>query len=152
MNNSPHYRTCNICEAICGVEITVEPFQRLNIRGDKDDPFSRGYICPKAVALQDIHYDKDRLKHPVRRTTIGWQRIGWTEAFNKVARNLKRVNAEYGRNSIGTYLGNPTVHNSGALLFVPGFIRSLGTRNRFSATSVDQLAHHVAAYLMFGHQ
>src|ERR1044071_381983 len=152
MNNSPHYRTCNICEAICGVEIRVEEFQRLNIRGDKDDPFSRGYICPKAVALQDIHYDKDRLKHPVRRTARGWQRIGWDEAFAEVAQNLKRIRAQHGRNSLATYLGNPTVHNYEALLFAPGFIRSLHTRNRFSATSVDQLAHHLAAFLMFGHQ
>jgi anaerobic selenocysteine-containing dehydrogenase len=152
MNNSPHYRTCNICEAICGVEITVEPFQRLNIRGDKDDPFSRGYICPKAVALQDIHYDKDRLKHPVRRTARGWERIGWNEAFAEVEQNLKRIRAQHGRNSLATYLGNPTVHNYAALLFAPPFIRSLRTRNRFSATSVDQLAHHLASFLMFGHQ
>jgi anaerobic selenocysteine-containing dehydrogenase len=151
-HNSLHYRSCHLCEAICGVEISVEPGQRLNIRGDKDDPFSRGYICPKAVALQDIHYDKDRLRHPVRRTPDGWQRMGWDEAFDEVARNLKRVNAQHGRNSIATYLGNPTVHSYGALLFAPGFLRSLHTRNKFSATSVDQLAHHVAAYLMFGHQ
>ena len=124
----------------------------LDIRGDKDDPFSRGYICPKAVALQDLHYDKDRLKYPVRRTPNGWERIGWDEAFDEVAQNLKRINATYGRNSIATYLGNPNVHNYGALLFAPGLIRSLRTRNRFSATSVDQLAHHVAAYFMFGHQ
>lgn len=150
--NSPHYRTCNLCEAICGIEIEVEPFQRLNIRGDKDDVFSRGYICPKAVALQDIHYDPDRLKHPVRRTPRGWQRISWDEAFNDVAVNLKRISALHGRNSLATYLGNPTVHNYGALLFAPGFIRSLRTRNRFSATSVDQLAHHLASFLMFGHQ
>ena len=151
-NSSPHYRTCNLCEAICGIEITVEADQRLTIRGDKDDPFSRGYICPKAVALQDIHYDKDRLKHPVRRTTNGWQRIGWDEAFDEVAYNLKRVQAKHGRNAVATYLGNPTVHNYGALLFAPGFLRSLRTRNKFSATSVDQLAHHLASYLMFGHQ
>ncbi|HET7288327.1 MAG TPA: molybdopterin oxidoreductase family protein, partial [Pyrinomonadaceae bacterium] len=146
-------RTCNVCEAICGVEITVEPpFQRLNIRGDKDDPFSRGYICPKAVALQDIHYDKDRLKHPVRRTARGWQRISWDEAFAEVEDKLKRIRAKHGRNSLATYLGNPTVHNYAALLFAPGFIRSLHTRNRFSATSVDQLAHHLASFMMFGHQ
>jgi anaerobic selenocysteine-containing dehydrogenase len=167
---SVHYRNCNLCEAICGIEITVQdplpepsnektgqPFngkilRRLDIRGDKDDPFSRGYICPKAVALQDLHYDKDRLKYPVRRTPHGWQRLGWDEAFDEVTQNLKRINARYGRNAIGTYLGNPTVHNYGALLFAPGFLRSLHTRNRFSATSVDQLAHHLAAYLMFGHQ
>jgi anaerobic selenocysteine-containing dehydrogenase len=147
-----HYRNCNLCEAICGIEIAVQGDQRLDIRGDKDDPFSRGYICPKASALQDIHYDKDRLKHPVRRTPDGWQRIGWEEALDEVAQNLKRIHAKYGRNSTATYLGNPTVHNYGAMLFAPGFIRSLRTRNRFSATSVDQLAHHLAAYLMFGHQ
>src|SRR6266850_2249689 len=149
---SVHYRNCNLCEAICGIEITVQADQRLDIRGDKDDPFSRGYICPKAVALQDVHYDKDRLKYPVRRTPHGWQRIGWDEAFGEVAQNLKRIHATHGRNSIATYLGNPTVHNYGAMLFAPGFIRSLHTRNRFSATSVDQLAHHLSAYLMFGHQ
>jgi anaerobic selenocysteine-containing dehydrogenase len=179
---SVHYRNCNLCEAICGIEITVqdsltEPSNEktaqrsehsitqletrnsklqirnwLDIRGDKDDPFSRGYICPKAVALQDLHYDKDRLKYPVRRTPHGWQRLGWDEAFDEVTQNLKRIHAKYGRNSIATYLGNPTVHNYGALLFAPGFIRSLHTRNRFSATSVDQLAHHLSAYLMFGHQ
>ena len=151
-NSSPHYRACNLCEAICGIEITVQADQRLDIRGDKDDPFSRGYICPKAVALQDLHYDKDRLKYPVRRTPNGWQRLGWDEAFDEVAQNLKRIHAKHGRNSVATYLGNPTVHNYGAMLFAPGFIRSLHTRNRFSATSVDQLAHHFAAYFMFGHQ
>jgi len=167
-NTSPHYRACNLCEAICGIEIRSRRQEQeagrdnqrldthvdeyLDIRGDKDDPFSRGYICPKAVALQDLHYDKDRLKYPVRRTPNGWQRVEWDEAFDEVAQNLKRINAVHGRNSIATYLGNPTVHNYGALLFAPGFIRSLHTRNRFSATSVDQLAHHLAAYLMFGHQ
>ncbi len=180
---SVHYRTCNLCEAMCGIVISrqeaaaggrgrkqeqeqvqtrnpelgtrnpqLETRNFLDIRGDKDDPFSRGYICPKAAALGDIHYDKDRLKYPVRRTANGWERIGWDEAFDEVAQNLKRINETYGRNSIGTYLGNPTVHNYGALLFAPGFIRTLRTRNRFSATSVDQLAHHVAAYFMFGHQ
>ncbi|MBA2703660.1 MAG: molybdopterin-dependent oxidoreductase [Blastocatellia bacterium] len=181
-----HYRNCNLCEAICGIEIRsrqqelesvgrssrqkaaeqdetrnpepetsgskLETQNLLDIRGDKDDPFSRGYICPKAVALQDLHYDKDRLKYPVRRTPQGWQRIGWDEAFEEVAFHLKRIHATHGRNSIATYLGNPTVHNYGALLFAPGFLRSLHTRNRFSATSVDQLAHHLSAYLMFGHQ
>jgi anaerobic selenocysteine-containing dehydrogenase len=151
-HSSPHYRACNLCEAICGIEITVQAGGRLDIRGDNDDPFSRGYICPKAVALQDIHYDKDRLKHPVRRTTNGWEQISWNEAFDEVAFQLKRVKANHGRNSVATYLGNPNVHNYGAMIFAPGFIRSLHTRNRFSATSVDQLAHHLASYLMFGHQ
>jgi len=151
-NAGLHFRNCNLCEAICGISIAVRSDQQLDIRGDDEDPFSRGYICPKAVGLQDIHYDKDRLREPVRRTSQGWQLIGWDEAFNEVADNLKRINNTYGRNSIATYLGNPTVHNYGSLLFAPGFLRSLHTRNKFSATSVDQLAHHLTAFLMFGHQ
>src|SRR5690348_6248863 len=152
VHSSTHFRNCNLCEAICGIEINVQSDGRLDIRGDKNDPFSRGYICPKAVALQDFHFDSDRLRHPVRRTLTGWKRIDWDEAFAEVSKNLKRIYAQHGRNSIATYLGNPNVHNYGALLFAPGFLRSLHTRNRFSATSVDQLAHHLAAYLMFGHQ
>ena len=151
-NPPTHFRACNLCEAICGIEISVRDDGVLDIRGDKEDPFSRGYICPKAVALQDIHSDPDRLKYPVRRTRQGWQRISWDDAFAEVAKNFKRINAQYGRNSIATYIGNPVAHNYGALLFLPPFIRSLRTRNRYSATSVDQLAHHFAGYLMFGHQ
>ena len=151
-NTQPHFRTCNLCEAMCGIEINALPNGTLRIEGDREDVFSHGYICPKAVALQDIHYDPDRLKHPVRRTDNGWQQIGWDEAFDEVAENLKRVQAKHGRHSVALYVGNPTVHNYGSLLFLPGFIRSLHTRNRFSATSVDQLAHHFAAFFMFGHQ
>jgi len=108
-NSAPHYRACNLCEAICGIVIRssrqeagaetrnskLETRNWLDIRGDKDDPFSRGYICPKAVALQDLHYDKDRLKYPVRRTPHGWQRLGWDEAFDEVTQKLKRIYATY---------------------------------------------------------
>ena len=114
-----HYRTCNLCEAMCGLEITLEGDDILSIRGDKNDPFSKGHICPKAVALQDIYYDKDRLKHPVRRTKSGWEQIGWDEAFDTVVSNLKAIQKKYGRNAVGVYLGNPNVHNSGSLLFGP---------------------------------
>ncbi|MCL4265264.1 MAG: molybdopterin oxidoreductase family protein [Anaerolineae bacterium] len=147
-----HYRTCNLCEAMCGLEIKVDGQHILSIKGDKDDPFSRGHICPKATALEDIYHDPDRLKYPVRRTATGWERISWDEAFDEVVGNIQRIQGAHGRNAIGVYLGNPNVHNLGLILYNAPFIRSLKTKNRFSATSVDQLPSQYAAYLMFGHQ
>lgn len=147
-----HYRACNLCEAMCGIEIKVRGNEILSIRGDENDPFSQGHICPKATALEDVYKDPDRLKCPVRRTADGWQEISWEEAFDEVETRLKAVQAQYGTDAVGVYLGNPTVHNLGSILFGAPFIRSLRTKNRFSATSVDQLPHHFAAYFMFGHQ
>lgn len=147
-----HYRTCNLCEAMCGLEIEYEGNKVLTIKGDKKDSFSEGHICPKALALKDIYEDKDRLKKPLKRTENGWQEISWKQAINEVAKNLARINKEYGNDAIGTYSGNPNVHNSGAVLSAPGFLKALKTKNRFSATSVDQLPHQFVAYLMYGHQ
>ncbi|MGB1251931.1 MAG: molybdopterin oxidoreductase family protein [Candidatus Promineifilaceae bacterium] len=147
-----HFRTCNLCEAMCGIEITLDGDKILSIKGDKNDPFSKGHICPKAVALQDIYHDPDRLKYPVKRTDTGWEQISWDEAYGMVADNVKRIWAESGENALGLYLGNPNVHNVGAMLFGSAVIKALRTRNRFTATSVDQLPHHVASRFMYGHQ
>ena len=148
---STHYRTCTLCEAMCGLVLEAEAGRVVSIRGDRDDPFSRGHICPKGVALGDVHADPDRLRQPLRRTPGGWRAVPWDEALDEAAERLSAVQREHGRDAVAVYQGNPTVHNYGSLLYAPGFVRALGTRNRFSATSVDQLPHHVAAYFMFGH-
>jgi anaerobic selenocysteine-containing dehydrogenase len=151
--SATHYRACNLCEAICGLEIEVDGGEILSIRGDRKDVFSRGHVCPKAVALQDIHNDPDRLRQPLRRTESGgWKRIAWDDALSEVAEKLLAIGEKYGRDAVAAYMGNPNVHNWGSLLYGPPLLRSLGTRNLFSATSVDQLPHHVAATLMFGHK
>ena len=147
-----HYRACNLCEAMCGLEIELQDGDITAIRGDKQDAFSRGHICPKAVALQDIHRDPDRLRYPMRRTADGWQRLGWDEAFDLAASEIRRIQEQYGRNAMAAYLGNPNVHNYGSMLYGPPLLRALKTQNRYSATSVDQLPHHLCAYLLFGHQ
>ena len=147
-----HFRTCNLCEAMCGLEIELRGEEILAIRGDMLDPFRQGHISTKATALADIYHDPDRLRQPVRRTAVGWEPISWDEAFDEVAANIKRIQEAYGRNAIAVYQGNPNVHNLGAMLYSPPFVRTLRTQNRFSATSVDQLPHHFAAYFMFGHQ
>ncbi|MBJ6761584.1 molybdopterin oxidoreductase family protein [Myxococcaceae bacterium JPH2] len=147
-----HFRACNLCEAMCGIRIEVRDGRVHSIRGDDEDPFSRGHICPKALALRDLHEDPDRLRHPMRRTASGWEPVGWDEALDDVAHRLHALQQEHGNDTVGVYLGNPNVHNLGAMMFAPEMVRSLHTHNRFSATSVDQLPHQLSAYLMFGHQ
>ncbi len=151
MRDGKHFRACNLCEAICGLEITVANGAIADLRGDALDPLSHGHICPKGNALIDLHADPDRLKTPIRRTARGWEPIEWDAAFDLVAERLKDVVARHGDDAVAIYLGNPNVHNSGTLLSSGGFLRALRTRNRFSATSVDQLPHHRAAAEMFGH-
>lgn len=152
MENGTHYRTCHLCEAMCGVAIEMKDGHIASIKGDDEDPLSRGHICPKAVALQDLHEDPDRLRKPVRRTDDGWQEMEWDEAFDLVADKLNHTRKEFGRNSVGVYLGNPNVHNHGSLVATMPFLRAIGTQNRFSATSNDQLPHMLASLEMFGHQ
>jgi len=149
---STHYGACNLCEAICGLEFKVQDGHILSVRGDDADPFSRGHVCPKAVALKDLHEDPDRLRKPVRRTEQGWQEIGWDEAYAEVAERLVALRKAHGANSVAVYQGNPSVHNYGNLTHGQNFLGQLKSRNRFSATSVDQLPHQLVAYWMFGHQ
>ncbi|EKF75599.1 oxidoreductase [Alcanivorax hongdengensis A-11-3] len=147
-----HYRNCNLCEAMCGLEIEHQGDQIIAIRGDKADPFSEGHICPKAVALQDLHNDPDRLRHPVKRTADGWQPISWEQALDETAERLHAIQRQHGKDSVGVYFGNPTAHNHGALLMLAPFIKALRTRQRYSATSADQLPHQLATLQLFGHQ
>ncbi len=150
--NKIHYRTCNLCEAMCGLEITYKEKKVISIVGDKKDPLSKGFICPKSQALKDLYEDKDRLKQPLRRTEKGWEEISWEEAFDEVEIQIKKIQEKYGNNSVATYQGNPNVHNLGAMLYGAPFLKSLKTKQKYSATSVDQLPHHIASLKMFGHQ
>ena len=150
-NEQTHFRTCNLCEAMCGIVIQHDGENVLSIKGDKNDPFSKGYICPKATALQDLHEDSDRLRHPVERTANGWKEISWPEALDKVAAGIQSVQKKHGQNAFGIYLGNPNVHNLGGMLTIKHLLSSIKTRSRFSATSIDQLPHHIVSMHLFGH-
>lgn len=150
------HRACNLCEAICGLtfELSGEPGQEqiTRISGDREDPFSRGHVCPKAVALQDLQSDPDRLRQPIRRTANGWETMSWEAALDYVAEQLHTVRCRYGDDAIATYQGNPNVHNYGCLTHSGHFLGQFKTRNRFSATSVDQSPHQLICYWMYGHQ
>ena len=146
------YRSCNLCEAICGLTIQHDDRQVFSIKGDPEDPLSRGHLCPKAIALQDIHADPDRLRQPMRNNgNGGFEPISWDDAFDLLEERFGAIRAQHGDDAVAIYLGNPTVHNSGAMLFQRFVKQALNTKHQFSATSVDQLPHHYAANHMFGH-
>ncbi|WP_051202071.1 molybdopterin-dependent oxidoreductase [Ferrimonas senticii] len=147
-----HYRACHLCEAICGLKIVTEGEQIRSITGDKDDPLSRGHICPKGVALKELHGDPDRLRTPIQKVAGQWQPIAWQDAYQLVADKLSAIQRQYGDDAIGIYAGNPNVHNLGHMTHGSHFTRLIKTKNRFSATSVDQLPHHLVSLWMYGHQ
>ena len=150
-NIKTHYRTCNLCEAMCGLEIKHQGEKILSIKGDKQDPFSKGYICPKATALQDLYEDPDRLRAPMERTKDGWKELSWPEALDKAAEGISALQKKHGVNALGIYSGNPNVHNMGAMLTARHLFKGLKSRSRFSATSIDQLPHHIVCMHLFGH-
>ena len=147
---------CNLCEAICGIELTLEEGVVTGIRGNDADPLSRGYICPKGVSMADVHTDPDRLRRPIRRIGAGddarWEEIGWDEAYDLVADRLAATIQEHGADAVGVYLGNPNVHSVGFATHGVPFVKALRTRNRFSASTVDQIPHQFVAWQLYGHQ
>ena len=147
-----HLRTCNLCEALCGIEVDADGPRVTAIRGDLHDPLSRGYICPKATALADLHHDPDRLRAPLLREGNTHRELSWEEALDMAASRLAALRRAHGPRGVAFYVGNPTVHNLGALLGSQALGLALRSHNRYSATSVDQLPKMLASLLMYGHQ
>ncbi|HEY3188498.1 MAG TPA: molybdopterin-dependent oxidoreductase, partial [Solirubrobacteraceae bacterium] len=144
-------RTCPLCEATCGLEITADNGSVPRVRGDADDVFSHGFLCPKAVGLGELHVDPDRLRTPVRRTPSGaFEPLPWDEAFAEIDRRLSPILAEHGRDAVAAYVGNPTAHSLSALVYGRVLLKALGSRNIFTASTVDQYPKQMASALMFG--
>jgi anaerobic selenocysteine-containing dehydrogenase len=145
-----HSRTCPLCEATCGLTIETRGAEVVGVRGDEGDLFSRGYICPKAYALKELHHDPDRLRTPLVRVDGALVPATWDEAFALIAERLRGIVATHGPDAVAVYLGNPTVHNLSLTLYARAFLQSLRTSNVYSASTVDQMPKQVAAGLMFG--
>jgi anaerobic selenocysteine-containing dehydrogenase len=146
------HRICTLCEATCGISVAVADDGVItSIRGDEKDPFSRGYICPKAYGLKGLHEDPDRLRRPLRRSQSGdWEEISWDAAYEYAAERLLKIRELHGANAIGAYFGNPTAHSLHTMVYGSVFLRALGTKQRYSASTVDQFPKMVSAGLMFG--
>lgn len=145
------FRTCTLCEAMCGLKFEVDGEKILSVAPDDDDVFSQGYICPKGAAIAAVHDDPDRLRTPVRRTPAGdFEPIGWDAAFELVAERLLATRRQYGANAVGLYMGNPIAHNHGVLALREGLFWALGTRNCTSAGSQDTSPRFAASFYLYG--
>jgi len=144
------YRICPLCEACCGLEVKVEGPRIASVRGDEADVFSAGFICPKGVALKELHDDPDRLRSPLVKREGRFVEVTWDEAFAEVERRLVPLIERHGRDAVAVALGNPVAHKMGLLLYVPRLIRALGTQNIFSASTLDQMPKQLSVGLMFG--
>lgn len=145
-----HRRTCHICEANCGVIVTAEGRDILSIKGDPDNAMSRGYICPKATAIADLQNDPDRLRRPIKRVGDDWQEISWDQAFAEIGEKTRAIMARDPA-STALYVGNPNAHSYGNVLTSGDLKKALRTKNVFSASTVDQMPHHVANIRLYGH-
>jgi anaerobic selenocysteine-containing dehydrogenase len=152
MQRTSHFRACPLCEAICGLELQYDNGTLAAIRGDTQDPFSRGHICPKGNAILDLESDPDRLRTPLRRVGDDWQPIAWDDAFALAGEKLAAAQRAHGAGAVAIYLGNPNVHHFGHIAYVPALLKLLRSPNAFSASSVDQWPHQLVAAQMYGHQ
>jgi anaerobic selenocysteine-containing dehydrogenase len=150
MDVKTSYTTCPLCEATCGLEITTRGREVLSIRGDEQDVFSHGYLCPKAYSLKELSTDPDCIRTPMIRRGDTWQTVSWHEAFAEIEQNLTPLLSQHGRNALAIYLGNPNVHNLSNILYLSSLLRAAGTQNLYSASTLDQMPKQVAAGLMFG--
>ena len=143
-------RTCPLCEAGCGLEITLKGDDVVRIRGDRDDVFSHGFICPKGSTLKQLRDDPDRVRTPLIKRDGRFEEVTYDEAFEEIERRLLPILEAHGRNGAAIYLGNPNAHNLGAQLFGRFVIKALGSTNVFSASTVDQRPKEISSALLFG--
>ncbi|MCX4707815.1 MULTISPECIES: molybdopterin-dependent oxidoreductase [Streptomyces] len=144
-------RICPLCEATCGLTLTIEGTTVTGARGDRDDIFSKGFICPKGASFGGLDADPDRLRVPLVRGDDGELREAtWGEAFDRIAARIPDLVTAHGPQAVGVVLGNPNVHTMAGSLYPPLLLAALRTRNVFTASTLDQMPKHVSSGLLFG--
>ncbi|MFC4497004.1 molybdopterin-dependent oxidoreductase [Streptomyces ovatisporus] len=144
-------RICPLCEATCGLSVTVTGGRITGARGDREDVFSQGFVCPKGASFGELDADPDRLTRPLVRDANGTlAEASWDEAFAAVAAGLGTVLADGDRDSVAVYLGNPNVHTMAGALYPPQLLGALRTRNFYTASTLDQMPKHVSCGLLYG--
>lgn len=149
MTKTTHIRTCPLCEATCGLSIEVEDGKVGRIRGDMDDVFSRGFLCPKGSSLKGLQDDPDRLRLPLVRQNSKLVETDWDTAYAAINEHLPGIIAGHGKDAVGLYSGNPWSHNFGSIFYLPMLYRAVG-KNRFAAASTDQRPREIVSSILYG--
>ena len=145
------HRTCPICDSVCGLKIDLDPTGHVTkVRGDDEDPFTGGYICPKGASFGNLDEDPDRLRHPMIREGDEWREASWDEAFQEVERGITGVIESYGRDAVAVFFGNPTYHTMAGFLYRVPLIQSLASKNVYSSGTIDHMPKHVACGHLYG--
>jgi len=147
--SSPHFRTCPLCEATCGLQVEVADGVVTRIRGDLDDVFSKGYLCPKGSTLKALHDDPDRIRTPLHKVDGEFRPISWSEALALLDERLRPIVVEHGPDSVGVYSGNPWSHNYETIIYTSMLYGAVG-KNRFAAATVDQRPREIVSSVHFG--
>jgi anaerobic selenocysteine-containing dehydrogenase len=142
---------CRICEPLCGLVATVEDGKLVKLRPDADNPLSKGFACPKGIAMTDVQNDPDRVLHPLRRRDDGsFERVTWPEALDEIGDRLGRIRSEHGGDAIGWYMGNPSAFSYSHPLWVKGFLDGVGSPHWYTASSQDVSNRFAASHFLYG--
>jgi len=144
------YGICPICGSACGLVVEIEDGRITKVTGDREDPHSRGFVCPKGRSLKHQHTDPDRVVEPIRRDGDSWSPVGWDEAIGDIADRIVKVQKKYGRDSLAMYVGDGATHSYKALMATAAFVGATGTKNLYTANSMDTLPRMLASKLFYG--
>jgi formate dehydrogenase len=142
---------CRVCEPLCGMVATVEDGCLTKLRPDGDHPLSKGFACPKGIAMTEIQNDPDRVLHPLRRGADGeFHRVTWEQALGEIGDRLRRIRSEHGGDSVGWYMGNPGAFSYSHPLWSKGFTDALGSPHYYTASSQDVSNRFAASQMLYG--
>lgn len=149
-----HLRTCPLCEAMCGLEIHVEGGpdhgKVTSIRGNRDDVWSRGHLCPKGTSLAALHDDPDRIRQPMIKVDGQWREVSWDAAFRRCTELLTPVIDKYGIGAVTAYTGNPLAHSFSLARYAGVLMGMSGMPVTYSPGTVDQWPKNLSSHLMYG--
>ncbi|OBF76006.1 molybdopterin dinucleotide-binding protein [Mycobacterium sp. 852002-51613_SCH5001154] len=135
---------------MCGLEIQVDGGRVTSIRGNRDDVWSRGHICPKGVSLAALHDDPDRIRRPMIKVDGQWQEVSWDAAFRRCTELLTPVIEKYGIGAVTAYTGNPLAHSFSLARYAGVLMGMSGMPITYSPGTVDQWPKNLSSHLMYG--